>query len=126
MRRNYGEIKARVSRLCDNVSDDGVTRAGESINDAQEYIQAERDWSFLGALEQTITMVASTAGYDTPDGMYSIQRVYYKGTDDTPVILMPCTDEDYLQYYDGRSAGDPTVYMLKDEGANYKSRIYLG
>ena len=127
MRKTVNDIKNRVVRLVGDVSNDGKARALEFLNDAQEYIQAERHWSFLHKMEDTITLVADTDTYNTPTGMYSISRMYYTNSQgEVERILTPVEDKDYLKFYEGQTSGNPSVYRMLDYGSNYQSRVQIG
>ncbi len=128
MRKTFGTMKSRVSRLANDISNDGVERGGEFLNDAQEFIQGTHPWSFLKHLEATIDLTANLQEYDTPDGMYNISRVYYKDSDNTiNNFLWPAGDKEFLKYYDGQTADSPSVYRLLDlSTTNYQPRIQIG
>lgn len=127
-RKTLGNMVLRVSRLAGDTSSDGKARAKDFLNDAQEFIQDERNWSFLREVEEEITLEAGKDTYDTPSGMYQISKVYY--TDSNNIlsrILTPCTDEDWVKYYEGRSSGNPSVYRLFGmDSTNYQLQIQIG
>lgn len=127
-RKTFSHLKMRTARLAGDVSDDGITRAGECLNDAQEYIEALRAWSFLKHIEATIELEAGTATYDTPDGMYYASKVYWKQADGTAgTILEPADDDEFVKYYLGVSNDSPTRYrMLGYSSTNNQIRIQVG
>lgn len=127
-RKTVGNMTLRVSRLAGDTSPDGKARAKEFLNDAQEFIQDERNWSFLREVEEKITLIAGTDTYDTPSGMYQIDKVYYTDSNNnTSRILRPCSDEEWVQYYEGRRPGNPSVYRLFGmDSTNYQLRIQIG
>lgn len=128
MRKTFTEMKLRIARLAGDVSDDGKARAGECLNDAQEQIRAEREWSFLKTVQATITLVVGTYFYDTPSNMYYPSKIYYTNSDGkTAGILDPVSDEEFIKYWQDVTNGNPSVYRLIGwDDSNYRTRIQIG
>ena len=126
MRKTFSALKLRVGRMANAVDDDSLERAGETINDAISHIKRERPWSFLRGVEQAITLTAGEDTYDTPTGMLNVQRVYYKDSDNTLILLRKVTDEEFLRDWQGQDADEPLVYrLLSMDTTNYQSRIQI-
>lgn len=126
MRKNFSALKLRVGRLAGAVDNDSLARAGECVNDALEHIKRERAWSWLRGLEQAITLTAGEDSYDTPSGLLNIQRVYYKDTDNTLIVLKRVSDAEFLRDWQGVDTDDPIVYrVIGMDTTNYQSRIQI-
>ena len=126
MRKNFAALKLRVGRLAGAVDNDSLARAGECVNDALDHIKRERPWSFLRGVEQTIALTAGEDTYDTPTGMMNVQRVYYKDTDSTLIMLRRVSDAEFLRDWQGVDTDEPIVYrVLGMDTTNYQSRIQV-
>ena len=120
-------MKDRTAWLAGDESPEGKAAAGDCLNDAQEVVKGVMKWSFMIALDGSITLLADTDVYDLPDTIMVPNRIYYKDNQGIPIPVDPCSDADFINDYADRSSSNPLKYRLVSlSSTNHKTRIQLG